>query len=110
MKQIFENMVSEIIVIIILFVLNTYTLIDSQVLTARRIHASAMDQIQASYYTVNVDDLNERIHEKYPKWTLSIEPLSTYKTRKEYRVVLVYQVAIPLFNIVKPGIIEGYVR
>lgn len=110
MKQIFENMISEIVVIIILFVLNTFTMIDAQTMTARRIHASAMEQIQASYHTVNVNDLNEKIHDKYPKWTITIEPLSSYKTRKEYRVVLVYQVTIPMFNIVKPGIIEGYVR
>lgn len=110
MKTLFEHMMTEVVIIIVLFVLGTYTIIDLQVMTARRVHASAVSQIQASYYTVDIDDFNTKLHEDHPNWTLTIDELQTYKTRKEYRVSLIYEITVPLFNIRKTGIIEGYTR
>ena len=103
-------MITEIIVVLILFVFSVFATVDMQVMSARRIHASAVDQLQASYYTVNISDFNEKLKETHPSWRITIDEINTYNTRKEYRVVLIYDVVVPLFNISRGGIIEGFVR
>lgn len=110
MKTLFEHMMTEIVVVIILFVFAAFSFVDIQALAARRIHASVVDQLQASYYSIELDDLNDKLHETHPTWTLTIEEIKTYNARKEYRVSLIYDVVVPLFNIRKAGLIEGYTR
>lgn len=110
MKSMFEHMATEIIIIIALFILSTFTTIEMQVLAARRVHASAIDQLQASYYSINIDDFNDKLAEKYPGWILTVDELKTHNTRKEYRVVLMYNITIPMFNLRQTALLEGYTR
>ena len=110
MKALIEHLITEIVLITAFITLSSFSSIDMQTLSARRVHSAAINQIQASYYTVDVDAMNEKLQEQHPKWFLSVDELETYNSRKEYRVVLIYQISIPVFNTIKPGIIEGYVR
>lgn len=110
MKTIFENMITEIILVLAVFVMSTFASVDMQVMTARRIHSSALEQIQASYYTANIDTMNDKLHEDHPSWSISIDELNTYNARKEYRVSLIYEIVVPMFNIKKAGVIEGFTR
>lgn len=110
MKIIFEHMTTELMLIVMLFVFSVFSIIDAQVLAARRIHASVVDQMQASYYSVDIDAYNEALQEKYPDWKITVTELDTYETRKEYIVELEYEVIVPMFNITKNQTISGYVR
>lgn len=110
MKVLFEHMATELMLIMILFVLSVFTVVDTQVLAARRVHSSVIDQMQASYYTVDIDSVNESLHDDFPNWTINVEQIDSYGTRKEYKVELVYDIEVPLFGITKNASIVGYVR
>ena len=54
--------------------------------------------------------MNNTLHNDYPGWNLRVEKLNSVKSRQDYKVILEYQIIIPVFNITKEGVIEGYAR
>lgn len=110
MKNLFEGYISTTILAFMVFVIISLFGMETQVITARRVHASAIEQVQNSYYTVDMADLNNRIHEQYPSWEISAEPVDLTNGRQDWIVTLDYTVTVPLFNVTKEGRIQGYAR
>ena len=112
MKSIFDNFVSTIFFVIIVFVISSFTIVEMQLMSARHIHASAINQIQSSYYMVDIDKINEKIKELYPggDWFIESKVISAINNRQDRLVTLHYKVYLPLFSIEKEGVIEGYAR
>ncbi|MDD6004808.1 MAG: hypothetical protein PUC68_03985 [Firmicutes bacterium] len=110
MKTMFENMLTVIIMVVLLFVFSSIVASEIQIINARKIHTSAISQIQSSYYTVDINEMNNTLHNDYPGWNLKVEKLNSVKSRQDYKVILEYQIIIPVFNIIKEGVIEGYAR
>lgn len=110
MKHMFENMVSMIILVILMFVLSSLLIVNMQIQTARRVHASVIEQYQTSYYTVDLDAINDKLQKQYPDWQITATVLDNVKTRKDTEVTLTYYVVVPVFNITKQGTISGYAR
>lgn len=110
MKHLFENMISMIILVILMFVLSSFLIVSMQIQTARRVHASAIEQYQTTYYTVDLDAINAQLQEQYPDWEITVKEIDSAKTRKDVEITLDYYVVVPVFNITKEGTITGYAR
>ena len=112
MKSLFDNFVSTIFFVIIVFAITSFTTLEMQLMSARHIHSSAINQIQSSYYTVDIDKINEKIKEMYPSgdWYIESTVINAVNTRQDRLVTLHYKVTLPLFDISKSGKIEGYAR
>lgn len=118
MKNIMEHMLTMIIMTLTLFVFACILFTEMQITTARSIHTSAVNQIQSSYYTVDIDEMNATLHEKYNQrdssgnymWNLSAYKVNSIKSRQDWVVTLDYAVYMPIFNRVKRGKIDGYAR
>lgn len=110
MKHMFENMISMIILVILMFVLSSLLIVNMQIQTARRVHASVIEQYQTSYYTVDLNAINNKLQEQYPDWSVSATVIDSVNTRKDTEVTLKYYVVVPVFNITKEGTISGYAR
>lgn len=112
MKSLFDNFVSIIIFVVLIFSISSFTVLEMQLMSARHIHSSAINQIQSSYYMVDIDKINEKIKTIYPSgdWYIESVVINSINSRQDRLVTLHYKVALPLFNIEKAGIIEGYAR
>lgn len=112
MKSLIENFVSTIIFVVIVFTVTSFTVVEMQLMSARHIHSSAVNQIQSSYYMVDIDKINEKIAEIHPggDWYIESEVINAVNSRQDRLVTLHYKVLLPLFNIEKDGLIEGYAR
>lgn len=111
MKSMFDNFVSTIIFIIIVFGIVSFSTVEMQIMAARQIHSSAINQIQSSYYMVDVDAINDKIHESYPStWYIESQVINSVNNRQDRLVTMHYEVSLPLFGISQPGVIEGYAR
>lgn len=110
MKHLFENMITMIIMVVLLFALSSLMVVNMQIQTARRIHAGVIEQYQTSYYTVDLDAINNEIQQQYPTWNVSVVEYSNVNSRKDAEITLTYDVAIPVFNLNKEGKIVGYAR
>ena len=112
MKSLFDNFVSTIFFVIVVFALSSFTVVEMQLMSARHIHTSVINQIQSSYYMVDIDKINERIEELYPggDWYIESKVINAINTRQDRLVTLHYKVYLPLFNISQDGLIEGYAR
>ena len=107
MKTIVEQMTTMIILSISVLIFTFIMIISLQILNARLIHDSGIEKIQASYYTITVDDLNKNLKDN---WYFEINELSSINTRKDYEVALNYVINIPLINNDLKGRIVGYAR
>lgn len=110
MKSMFENMITTIMMFLMLFVMVSIGTIELQIINARKIHSSVINQVQASYYAIDVNEINQKLKSEYPRWNIKIEELSSVNSRKDLLVTLDYEVLVPVFNIIKSGKIEGYAR
>lgn len=112
MKTLFDNFVSCIIFIVMIFAFASFSTTEMQILSARHIHTSAINQIQASYYTADIDAINEKIKESYPdgSWYIESMVINSVNSRQDRLVTLHYKVVMPLFGISQTGTIEGYAR
>lgn len=112
MRSLIDNYVSTIVFVIIIFAIASFSTVEMQVLAARHIHSSAVNQIQSSYYTVDIDAINDRIEQLYPgcNWYVESDVISTVNSRQDRLVTLHYNVKLPLFGLSKDGTIEGYAR
>ena len=111
-KSLFDNFVSTIFFVVMVFALSSFSIVEMQLMSARHIHTSVINQIQSSYYMVDIDKINERIAELYPsgEWYVESTVINAINTRQDRLVTLHYKVFLPLFNIEQSGIIEGYAR
>lgn len=108
MKSMVEQMTTTVVMMILIFVFTIVMSAGLQILNARLIHSSAIEQIQSSYYSVNESDLNRQIDEN---WRFEIKPLNYVNNRRDEEVILHYKIYLPLFK--KSGIngtISGFAR
>ena len=111
MKNIMEHMVTTLIMVVILFVFTSVMLCELQIENARNLHTTAVNQIQSSYYTADIDGINVQLQEKFGDgWSLTAEKINSVNSRQDYLVTLNYKVYMPIFNISKTGVIQGYAR
>lgn len=110
MKHMFENMITMMVMVILLFVLSSLMIVNMQIQTARRVHAGVIEQYQTSYYTADLDAINAEIQSVYPDWSVSVIEFSNVNSRKDAEITLNYEVVIPVFNLTKEGKIVGYAR
>lgn len=111
MKNIMEHMVTTLIMIVILFVFTSIMLCELQIENARNIHTTAINQIQSSYYTADIEGVNLQLQEKFGDgWSLTATKINSVNSRQDYLVTLNYKVYMPIFNISRTGIIQGYAR
>lgn len=112
MKSLIDSFVSTIIFVVIVFAVSSFSVVEMQLMSARHIHSSAINQIQSSYYMVDIEKINEKILEMYPSgdWYVESQIIQSVYNRQDRLVTLHYKIILPLFNIEKNGIIEGYAR
>lgn len=118
MKNILEHLASIIIILILFMVFSSATIAEVQIKNARKIHSAALSQIQASYYTIDINEMNAILADNYPAkdedgnnyWYLETERLDSMDTRENYLVRLHYVVNVPFIGLKKTGIIEGQTR
>lgn len=111
MKNIIEHMVTTLIMVIMLFIFTSIMLAELQIENARNIHTTAINQIQSSYYTADIDGINTQLQEKFGDgWSLTAEKINSVNSRQDYLVTLDYTVYMPVFNISKTGKLQGYAR
>ena len=127
MKSMIDNFVSVIVFVVIIFGIASFSVVEMQIMTARHIHTAVVNQIQASYYKVDLgcentheacmasggessDTINRKLHEQFPDWYVTSEVLNSVNDRQDRLVTLHYKVILPMFGIVKTGEIDGYAR
>lgn len=111
MKSLFDNFVSTIVFVVIIFTIVAFSTIEMQIMSARHIHSSAINQIQSSYYMVDIDAINDKIHETYPNsWYIESTIVNSVNNRQDRLVTMHYEVKIPVFGVTQSGVIEGYAR
>lgn len=108
MRTMVEQMITTIVMMILVFVFTIIISAGLQILNARLIHSSAIEQIQSSYYSVEENDLNKQIDSN---WYFEIKPLNHVNNRRDEEVILHYKVYLPLFKTTGiDGTIIGYAR
>lgn len=110
MKSLFDNYVSLIVYVIIIFGITSFSIMEMQIINARHIHTAVVNQIQDSYYQVDINKLNEKLHESFPSWNITSEIIKGNGDREDRLITLDYEVFLPVFSITKAGRIEGYAR
>lgn len=110
MKSLIDNWISFIIYVVMIFMIASAGVTEMQIMTARHIHTSVINQIQSSYYMVDIDAMNDKLHETYPSWQIESTVINTVNNRQDRLVTLHYKVIQPLFGIEKEGQIDGYAR
>lgn len=101
MKTLFENMISMIVMVLIMFCFISVVSIQFQTIKASNIHTSALEAIQNSYYEINEDYLNNKIDNGY----FEISDLQNGK-----QVVYHYNVSLPFVKYEKESEISGIAR
>lgn len=102
MKTMFENMVSLIAMMILVFVFTGFISIETQVINARNVHSRVVELYQNSFHNLTSSDFNKQLKNGY----IDIKP-SDYD---EYEIVYTYNVDIPFLNIVDTQRIVGYTK
>lgn len=102
MKTMFENMISLIIMMILVFVFTGIISIETQVINARNIHSRVIELYQDSYHFLSSDDFNRQLR----KGNIEINEADY----GEYEVIYSYDVTIPFLNIVDTQRIVGYAK
>lgn len=128
MRSLIDNFVTCVVFIAIIFGISSFSIVEMQIMTARHIHTSVINQVQSSYYNVEfgceavADEcpdsgtevarrtINGQLHERFPDWYVTQEVVETTADRKDVLVTLHYKVVLPLFGLTKEGAIDGYAR
>ena len=110
MRNLFDNLISITGLLIMIFVCSVFALSEIQLMTARHLHTSIINQVQRSYYAVSTAEINRAVQEKFPEWSVETQTLNSVADRQDKLVKLHYTVKIPLFNITKNGEISGFAR
>lgn len=110
MKHTIGYFTEMILFVIFSFVFVSFMAVETQMIAARNIHSDAIEIIQNSYYTVDINDLNDSLHKNFPDWTIKSEKVNSTNDKQTHLVTLEYNVILPMFNIEQDGTIEGYAR
>lgn len=102
MKTMFENMISLIVMMIMVFVFTGIISIETQVINARNIHSRVIELYQNSNHTLSSSYFNNSISNGY----FTFNPSSYNETE----VVYTYKVTIPFINIGDNYKIVGYAK
>lgn len=108
MKTLFENFVNCVVFVIMIFTIAAFSVTEMEVMTARHIHTSIVNQYQSSYHTLNIDAVNEKLQQSYPNWEVEVSPVDSAMDRETVLVTLHYNVILPVFGIEREGVIDGY--
>ena len=108
MKSLFENFVNCVVFVVMIFTVAAFSTTEMQVMTARHIHTSIVNQYQSSYHTLNIDAVNEKLHKSYPNWEVTVTPVDSTLDRETALVTLKYDVVMPVFGLERTGQIDGY--
>ena len=110
MKGIIETFVGCIHLVLVVFTISSFSVAGMQIMMARHYHTSIINQIQASYYEVDINEINKKLKEVCPTWNVTSTVINSVNNRQDRLVTLTYNVSLPLFNITKKGQIDGYAR
>ena len=110
MKGLIETFVGCVYLVLVVFTIGSFSVVGMQMMMARHYHTSVINQIQASYYAVDIGAINDKLHETYPNWNVTSTVIHSVNNREDRLVTLTYEVDMPLFNIKKQGRIDGYAR
>ena len=102
MKTMFENMVSLIVMMILVFLFTGIISIETQVINARNIHSRVIELYQNSFHYLSPEDFNKEIKNGY----IEINDSDC----DEYEVIYTYDVTIPFINIIDTQRIVGYAK
>lgn len=102
MKTMFENMVSLIVMMLLVFVFTGIISVETQVINARNIHSRVIELYQNSYHFLSSDDFNKQLTNGF----ISIKD-GNYG---EQEVIYTYDVNIPFLNITDTQRIVGYAK
>lgn len=91
-----------------IFSITAFTMTEMEIMTARHIHTSVVNQYQSSYHTLNIDAINGRLQETFPSWEITVTPVDSTMDRETALVTLKYTVVLPVFGIERTGQIDGY--
>ena len=73
--------------------------VQAQISTARDVHISSLNQIQATHYDKQtINQISNDIQRKYG-WTLEVSNQSVFKDRKAVRITLKYKIIVPFLNV-----------
>ena len=101
MKTMFENMVSLIVMMILVFVFTGIISIETQVINARNIHSRVVELYQNSYYTLSESSFNKQINNGY---------IEILHNDNDDEIIYTYDITIPFLNISDTQRIVGYVK
>lgn len=110
MDSIFKNYVGIILTFLGFYILASIGFVQMQVTGARRLHTAVVSQVQSSYYAVDIDAINDKIHESYPNWQVTSTVVNSVNNRQDRLITLNYNIVLPLFGIETTGQIDGYAR
>lgn len=102
MKTMFENMVSLIVMMILVFVFTGIISIETQVINARNTHSRIVELYQNSFYTLSAADFNEQINKGFVE--------IKHHDDNDDEVIYTYDVNIPFLNIHDTQRIVGFVK
>lgn len=102
MKTMFENMISLIVMMIMVFVFTGIISIETQVINARNTHSRVVDVFQESYHTLSSLDFNRKLN----KGNIQINNVDY----GEYEIIYTYDINIPFLNITDTQRIVGYAK
>ena len=101
MKTIFENMISMILMLLIVFIFTSFLSLQFQMIKAMNINTSAIEAIQNSYFSINSDYLNSKIDDGY----FEIINDNNYK-----EVIYHYDISLPFLSYKKECNVKGIAR
>lgn len=116
MKQVFEDMIVIVLILLSLFINSFMIMANLEITEARNFHAQAIEEIQASGFSPEVieEKKNEALsHKVYGKsWDLYVsDNLSPYVDRQDRKVVLTYYISpLPIVGGEEARTIVGYAR
>lgn len=102
MKTMFENMVSLIVMMILVFLFTGIISIETQVINARNVHSRVVELYQESFHYLSSEDFNKQLKNGY----IDINDCDY----DEYEVTYTYDVTIPFLNITDTQRIVGYAK
>ena len=110
MDSIVKNFIGMILTVFGIYILASFSFAQMQIMTARHVHAAVVNQVQSSYYTVDVNAINDKIHETFSDWNVTSTVVSSVNNRQDRLITLNYKVVLPILNLEVPGQIDGYAR
>lgn len=102
MKVMFENMITLLIMMILVFVFTGIISVETQVINARNIHSRVVELYQNSYHHLNSSHFNEQLNNGY----IEINDAEY----DEHEIIYTYDVKIPFINITDTQRIVGYAK